>query len=87
MPKQLIDLRQITNLGDITLTEFHLSLGALVPLSQCRSNEHLQAVAPALQEAARCIAAPSVRNLATLGAISLLASEIFYLRYWSMTRS
>jgi len=42
-------------------------LGALVPLSQCRSNEHLQAVAPALQEAARCIAAPSVRNLATLG--------------------
>ncbi|OMC65088.1 hypothetical protein BK121_22875 [Paenibacillus odorifer] len=67
MPKQLIDLRQITNLSDITLTEFHLSLGALVPLSQCRSNEHLQAVAPALQEAARCIAAPSVRNLATLG--------------------
>jgi carbon-monoxide dehydrogenase medium subunit len=67
MPKQLIDLRQIPDLADITLTEFHLSLGALVPLSQCRSNELVQAVAPALQEAARCIAAPSVRYLATLG--------------------
>lgn len=66
-PKQLIDLRQISGLADITQTEFYLSLGTLVPLSQCRSNEHLQAVAPALQEAARCIAAPSVRNLATLG--------------------
>lgn len=67
MPKQLIDLRQISGLADITLTEFHLSLGALVPLSQCRSNGDLRAVAPALQEAARCIAAPSIRNLATLG--------------------
>lgn len=67
MPKQLIDLRQIPGLADITLTEFHLSLGALALLSQCRSNVHLQAAAPALQEAARCIAAPSVRNLATLG--------------------
>ncbi|WP_339316819.1 FAD binding domain-containing protein [Paenibacillus sp. FSL R10-2734] len=67
MPKQLIDLRQISGLADITLTEFHLSLGALVPLSECRSNEYLGAVAPALQEAVRCIAAPSVRNLATIG--------------------
>lgn len=67
MPMQLIDLRKITGLTDISLTDCHLSLGALVPLSKCRSNGHLKVVAPALQEAVRCIAAPSVRNLATLG--------------------
>lgn len=67
MPMQLIDLRKITGLTDISLTDFYLSLGALVPLSKCRSDGHLKAVAPALQEAIRCIAAPSVRNLATLG--------------------
>lgn len=67
MPMQLIDLRKITGLTDISLTDFYLSLGALVPLSKCRSNGHLKAMAPALQEAVSCIAAPSVRNLATLG--------------------
>jgi xanthine dehydrogenase small subunit len=67
MPKQMIDLRKIAGLGDIKLTEFHLTLGALVPLSLCRRNELLRAAAPAVQEAVRCIAAPAVRNLATLG--------------------
>lgn len=67
MPMQLIDLRKITGLTDISLTDCHLSLGALVPLSKCRNDGHLKVVAPALQEAVRCIAALSVRNLATLG--------------------
>ena len=62
MPKQLIDLRKIAGLGNISLTEFHLTLGALSLLSQCRKNELLLAAAPAVQEAVRCIAAPSVRN-------------------------
>ena len=67
MPGQLIDLRKITGMGDISLSKFHLSLGALVPLSQCRNDVHLKVIAPAIQEAVRCIAAPSVRNLATVG--------------------
>lgn len=67
IPKQLIDLRKIAGLGEIAFTELHVSLGALVPLSQCRSDEYLRTKTPALQEAVRCIAALSVRNLATLG--------------------
>ncbi len=67
IPKQLIDLRKIAGLGEISFTDFHISLGALVPLSQCRNDEYLRMKAPALQEAVRCIAAPSIRNLATLG--------------------
>lgn len=67
MPRQLIDLRKIASIGDISLSEFHLSLGALVPLSKCRNDSHLKVIAPAVQEAVRCIAAPSVRNLATVG--------------------
>lgn len=67
MPGQLIDLRRIAGMGDISLSEYHLALGALVPLSQCRKDDHLKGIAPAIQEAVRCIAAPSVRNLATVG--------------------
>lgn len=67
MPKQLIDLRSIPGINDITSTEFHLSLGALTTLSECRKNKLLIAAAPAVEEAVRCIAAPAVRNLATLG--------------------
>ncbi|WP_379132812.1 FAD binding domain-containing protein [Paenibacillus sp. sgz500958] len=67
MPGHLIDLRRITELASISSTEMHLTLGALVTLSDCRRNEEVYQVAPAVQEAARCIAAPSVRNLGTLG--------------------
>lgn len=67
MPKQLIDLRGVEGIKDIRSTELHLSMGALAPLSLCRKNEYLQAVAPAIQEAVKSIAAPAVRNLATLG--------------------
>ncbi|WP_410513996.1 FAD binding domain-containing protein [Paenibacillus sp. BR2-3] len=67
MPKQLVDLRGVEGIGDISLSEFHLTLGALASLSQCRKNELMRTAAPAVQEAARCIAAPAVRNLATLG--------------------
>ncbi|MCL6601353.1 MAG: FAD binding domain-containing protein [Paenibacillus sp.] len=67
MPKQLIDLRGVEGIKDIRAKEFYLSMGALTPLSLCRKNEYLQAVAPAIQEAVKSIAAPAVRNLATLG--------------------
>jgi xanthine dehydrogenase small subunit len=67
MPSNLIDLGGVEGIGEIRMSEFHLTAGALTTLSECRRNGLLQSTAPAVQEAARCIAAPAVRNLATLG--------------------
>lgn len=67
LPRQMIDLRNIAGMGEIGLAEDYLTIGSLVSLSQCRENRDLREIAPAVQEAARNIAAPAVRNLATLG--------------------
>ncbi|AHV96291.1 FAD binding domain-containing protein [Paenibacillus sabinae] len=67
MPKALIDLRGINGLSDIDEDGGRLSIGALADLSRCRRNAALGQTAPAVQEAVRCIAAPAVRNLATIG--------------------
>lgn len=67
MPKHLIDLRKVEEIGGISFTEMNITLGALVTLAQCRKDRQLQAVAPAIREGMRVIAAPAVRNLATLG--------------------
>ncbi|WP_379148086.1 FAD binding domain-containing protein [Paenibacillus sp. sgz500992] len=67
LPQQMIDLRNIAGMGEIGLAEDYLTIGSLVSLSQCRGNLDLREITPAVQEAARNIAAPAVRNLATLG--------------------
>ena len=67
IPDHLIDLRGIEGIREILVTELYLSLGALTPLSFCRKNNDLRGLAPAIQEAVRGIAAPSIRNLATIG--------------------
>ncbi|WP_199617364.1 FAD binding domain-containing protein [Paenibacillus alkalitolerans] len=67
IPRYLIDLRSIKGLTGVSMTANHIAIGALSPLSDCRNNALLQRVAPALHEALRSIAAPSVRNLATIG--------------------
>lgn len=67
MPQQMIDLRRIAGMNEIINAEDYLTLGSLISLSQCRRNAYLQVAAPAVQEAAKNIAAPAVRNLATLG--------------------
>lgn len=67
LPDVLIDLRGIEDLSGIRYDGGQLYIGALTDLSMCRSSAEIAAAAPALREAARVIAAPSVRNLATLG--------------------
>ncbi|MFB9329004.1 FAD binding domain-containing protein [Paenibacillus aurantiacus] len=67
VPSHLIDLSAIP-----MLVGFHLELGELVvgaccPLSALRQDARVQVAFPLLTEAIRNIAAPSVRNLATLG--------------------
>ncbi|MBB6675458.1 FAD binding domain-containing protein [Cohnella nanjingensis] len=66
-PAHLIDLTAIAGAGEVEMDGEEAALGALVPLSVCRSHPAILARYPLLAEAARVIAAPSVRNLATIG--------------------
>lgn len=67
MPKHLIDLGCIPGLIGITKEEHSVTIGALTSLNQCRNDPHLIEHFPMLIEAIRSIAAPSIRNLATVG--------------------
>ncbi|AJY75587.1 FAD binding domain-containing protein [Paenibacillus beijingensis] len=67
MPPQLIDLRGIAGMSGIEEREGAIHIGAQTILAACRQHPLLQQYAPALMEAVRGIAAPSIRNLATIG--------------------
>lgn len=67
VPQTLIDLRGIEGVTGIIADEGECFIGALTDLSLCRKSPVLKALAPQLQEAVRAVAAPSVRNLATIG--------------------
>lgn len=67
VPPHLIDLRGIAGMEGISAEEGFISVGALTRLEDCRRSGELQRHYPALAEAARGIAAPPVRGLATLG--------------------
>jgi carbon-monoxide dehydrogenase medium subunit len=66
-PRHLIDLSGVKELHGIGTEGEELAIGALTTLAACRRDPQLKSRFPLLAEAARAIAAPSVRNLATLG--------------------
>lgn len=67
MPGQLIDLSKLPGIAGITERPDGVTIGAMTNLAECRLSERLQQSFPLLVEAARVIAAPSIRNLATIG--------------------
>lgn len=66
-PGHLIDVGGIPAMKGIAVRTGELMLGAATPLSAIRKEPLIGRSAPLLQEAAGNIAAPSVRNLGTLG--------------------
>ncbi|MFD1954401.1 FAD binding domain-containing protein [Paenibacillus thailandensis] len=66
-PGQLIDLGRLPGISGIAETSEGVTIGAMTTLSACRQSGLLRSDFPLLAEAARAIAAPSVRNLATIG--------------------
>jgi xanthine dehydrogenase C subunit len=66
-PPHLISLNFIHELNGIEWTEEKLSIGAMTTIGDIRRHPALQHEFPAFVEAARTIAAPAVRNMATLG--------------------
>lgn len=67
MPPQLIDLRGIAGMSGIEERDGFIHIGAQTVLAACRRHPLLERHAPAVTEAVRGIAAPSIRNLATVG--------------------
>lgn len=66
-PLHIISLESVQELQGVHLAEGHISVGAVVTLNECRSNEALQRYGGLLVEAIEQIAAPSIRYLATIG--------------------
>lgn len=67
MPQHLIDLSAIHGLNEIRIGEQGLLAGGQMSLQACRTNPLLQFHFPMLTEAIRTIAAPSIRQIATIG--------------------
>ncbi|MFC0332583.1 FAD binding domain-containing protein [Paenibacillus sepulcri] len=66
-PKHLIDLGAVNGIRGISIHSDSIVIGACTTLSAVRRNPILAETFPLLQDAACVIAAPSIRNLATIG--------------------
>lgn len=80
IPLQLIDISGVEGMSGMAVSDDGQSLriGAATSLSDCRTDAFVKEHFPLLTEAVRNIAAPSIRNLATIGGnvISLVGDAI-----------
>lgn len=69
LPQHLLSLENIPTLKEmkIDLVNKHVSIGSMVTLAQCRFEPLFKKTLPILNEAVKAIAAPAVRNRATIG--------------------
>ena len=80
-PRRLVSLGGIEELGDISLGEERVKLGASVTLKNLASHEGLMRKYPILGQAARSIATPQIRNVATLGGNLCQRPRCWYYRH------
>lgn len=66
-PPYLVDLRSVAELGGIATGDDGISIGALTPLSVIEHSPLIRRDYPVLHEAAKTVASPVIRNMATLG--------------------
>jgi 4-hydroxybenzoyl-CoA reductase subunit beta len=66
-PPYLLDLRSVSELNGINTVEGGVSIGALTPLSVIEHSPLIRRDYSVLHEAARTVASPVIRNMATLG--------------------
>jgi carbon-monoxide dehydrogenase medium subunit len=66
-PAQLIDVTRIPELRKIRIGRDRISVGAAVPFVDIKNHPHIQAVYPALSEAAGSIGAGAIQRAATWG--------------------
>ena len=66
-PEHVLDIRRIPELKGIRETDQGTEIGALTTLHEIEHSELLRARYPVLVEAARTVASPLIRNMATIG--------------------
>lgn len=80
-PERVVNLKTIPGLDRIEPDHEGVRLGALTKLSVLARDPHLQERFPALAEAARSVATPEIRNMATLGGNLCQDNRCWYYRY------
>jgi xanthine dehydrogenase YagS FAD-binding subunit len=80
-PEALVNIKTITGLDKIAERKGTLQIGALTKLSAIANSPLLNERYPALAEAARSVAAPQIRNAATLGGNLCQDVRCWYYRY------
>lgn len=77
-PKYLIDISRLSELQDIEVKDDSLRIGVEVSLADIADNGRINGKFPALAEAARSVASPNLRNMATIGGNLCLAPRCLY---------
>jgi xanthine dehydrogenase YagS FAD-binding subunit len=80
-PEVVIDIKPIPGLDFITEDQEKIEIGALTRLSEITRSPLLRDSHPALVEAARSVATPQIRNVATLGGNLCQDIRCWYYRY------
>ncbi len=79
--EEIVPLKGIQELQGIELNEEYLDLGAVTTLSEVEKNEEIKNEFPALAEAARTVASPQIRHVATVGGNICQQVRCWYYRY------
>lgn len=80
-PKLIVDLKRIEGASKINVDDDELRIGALVTLTSIAESKEVNEKAPALAEAAKSVATPLIRNLATIGGNICQDVRCWYYRY------
>ena len=66
-PEYVLDIRQLREIQGIRLTEQGIEIGAFTTLHAIENSDELKRSYPLLVEAAKTVASPVIRNMATIG--------------------
>ncbi len=76
--KFLIDISKLSELQGVDVQGNDLCIGAAIPLVDIAENRRINRDFPALADAARSVASPNLRNMATIGGNLCLAPRCLY---------
>lgn len=80
-PEAIINIKTIPGLSNIAEEEEGISIGALTTLAEVIASPLVAGVIPLLKEAAKTVASPQIRNVATLGGNLCQDVRCWYYRY------
>lgn len=80
-PKVVIDLKTIPDSSYINMDNDKIKIGALTKLKDIAENTELKEILPIISEAAKSVATPIIRNVATIGGNVCQDVRCWYYRY------